>query len=317
MAIAKQNFNRGGQIISPLSQFGQQLGQLSQQLIAQRGQEEALKLRQAQEGRAVEKFALDKAEQDRITKERIATREGLRGLVPDGADLPQGSDIGSILSTKNALYNQRVKTPGTPEYLAAEKGELDLFKRKKTIESGFATPKDGRTSNQKNYEFLLSQGATPAEALKTAFGKGKGTGSNVAKANTNISKLIGSVGNPKDVQKAMSRAKALGIPAPEFHNTLLQAGGASLDDKDFFDFGNKDLDLSAINKALERMENSGIIIPPKEDKPVVVEKPKKVKKSNPNRPLLSISGKPIITSGDAEDPIGSFDTFIRGLNLGN
>ena len=54
----------------------------------------------------------------------------------DTASSAQGVDVGRVLDTKSKQYEIAAKTPGTPEYVAAKKAELDLYKTKAGIDSG-------------------------------------------------------------------------------------------------------------------------------------------------------------------------------------
>lgn len=51
----------------------------------------------------------------------------------DIASNAQGVDVGRVLDTKSRQYEIAAKTPGTPEYIAAEKAKLDLFEREQGI----------------------------------------------------------------------------------------------------------------------------------------------------------------------------------------
>lgn len=240
---ATEDINRAGDL---LTQYQQDREAIKQKDIDNTRQADRLKL-------ALEAGARQASEFDRIGAEREATRKGLLGLIPKGMVIPEGSDVGKLLTTQNTLINQRAKTPGTPEHDAAQKGELDLYKKKLGIAAQYKTPKDTATTKQKNYQFLVDSGVSQDKAFKSIFGDSESSASS-AKTSTNLSKLIGSVGNPTKVQESLSRAKKLGIGEKEFYNKLLQAGGADLESKGFTDFGKKDLDLDTINAALSRME---------------------------------------------------------------
>jgi hypothetical protein len=57
-----------------------------------------------------------------------------------------------VLDTKSRQYEIAAKTPGTPEYIAAKKAELDLYKEKAGIESGIRRA-DARFEKDLAYEF--------------------------------------------------------------------------------------------------------------------------------------------------------------------
>jgi ribonucleotide reductase alpha subunit len=61
-------------------------------------------------------------------------------------------DVGKVLDTKSRQYEIAAKTPGTPEYIAAKKAELDLYKTKAGIESGIRRA-DARFEKDLAYEF--------------------------------------------------------------------------------------------------------------------------------------------------------------------
>ena len=70
----------------------------------------------------------------------------------DVASNAQGVDVGKVLDTKSRQYEIAAKTPGTPEYIAAKKAELDLYKEKAGIESGIRRA-DARFEKDLAYEF--------------------------------------------------------------------------------------------------------------------------------------------------------------------
>lgn len=47
-----------------------------------------------------------------------------------------GVDVGKVYDTKSRQYEIAAKTPGTPEYIAAENAKMDLFKREQAISHG-------------------------------------------------------------------------------------------------------------------------------------------------------------------------------------
>lgn len=70
----------------------------------------------------------------------------------DVASNAQGVDVGKVLDTKSRQYEIAAKTPGTPEYAAAKKAELDLYKTKAGIDSGTRRA-DARFEKDLAYEF--------------------------------------------------------------------------------------------------------------------------------------------------------------------
>ena len=51
----------------------------------------------------------------------------------DVANSATGVDVGRVLDTKSRQYEIAAKTPGTPEYIAAEKAKMDLYEREQAI----------------------------------------------------------------------------------------------------------------------------------------------------------------------------------------
>lgn len=74
-----------------------------------------------------------------------------RGWI-DTASSAQGVDVGRVLDTKSKQYEIAAKTPGTPEYVAAKKAELDLYRTKAGIDSGTRRA-DARFEKDLAYEF--------------------------------------------------------------------------------------------------------------------------------------------------------------------
>lgn len=54
----------------------------------------------------------------------------------DVAQGAKGADIGKMFDAKSRQYEVAAKTPGTPEYIAAENAKMDLFKREQAIAHG-------------------------------------------------------------------------------------------------------------------------------------------------------------------------------------
>lgn len=54
----------------------------------------------------------------------------------DSAMTATGVDVGKVYDTKSRQYEVAAKTPGTPEYIAAENAKMDLFKREQAISHG-------------------------------------------------------------------------------------------------------------------------------------------------------------------------------------
>ena len=70
----------------------------------------------------------------------------------DVASSAPGVDVGRVLDTKSKQYEIAAKTPGTPEYVAAKKAELDLYRTKAGIDSGTRRA-DARFEKDLAYEF--------------------------------------------------------------------------------------------------------------------------------------------------------------------
>lgn len=106
----------------------------------------------AAEQRAVEEaYKLMKPEDVAAVKAQYDPNASGRQWV-DVASSAQGIDVGKVLDTKSRQYELAAKTPGTPEYAAAKKAELDLYKTKAGIESGIRRA-DARFEKDLAYEF--------------------------------------------------------------------------------------------------------------------------------------------------------------------
>lgn len=92
--------------------------QQSKMAVEQRAVEDAYKLMKPEE------VAVVKAQYD-------PTASGKQWL--DVAQGAKGVDTGKVFDAKYKQYELAAKTPGTPEYIAAEKAKLDLFEREQGI----------------------------------------------------------------------------------------------------------------------------------------------------------------------------------------
>lgn len=90
----------------------------------------------ADEQKAVEEsYKLMSPEEVAAVKAQYDPSVSGKGWV-DTASSAQGVDVGRVLDTKSKQYEIAAKTPGTPEYVAAENAKMDLFKREQAISHG-------------------------------------------------------------------------------------------------------------------------------------------------------------------------------------
>lgn len=106
----------------------------------------------ADEQKAVEEsYKLMSPEEVAAVKAQYDPAASGRGWV-DTASSAKGVDVGRVLDTKSKQYEIAAKTPGTPEYVAAKKAELDLYRTKAGIDSGTRRA-DARFEKDLAYEF--------------------------------------------------------------------------------------------------------------------------------------------------------------------
>lgn len=81
-----------------------------------------------------------------------------------------GVDIGRVFETKNKDYEMKAKTPGTPEYIAAQNAQFDLYKKEQEITHKNRLGEIGaQTAGQMAY--LRAQQDAPREMVDPTSGK--------------------------------------------------------------------------------------------------------------------------------------------------
>ena len=94
---------------------------------------------------ATEQNAIQQSLANLSPEERVVAEQQIKASYDPAAsgkqwlDVAQGAkgvDIGKIFDTKSRQYEIAAKTPGTPEYIAAENAKMDLFKREQAIAHG-------------------------------------------------------------------------------------------------------------------------------------------------------------------------------------
>lgn len=90
----------------------------------------------------------------------------------DTASNAQGVDVGKVLDTKSRQYEIAAKTPGTPEYIAAENAKMDLFKREQAISHGNRMAEIGAQAGAQLSYLRASQDA-PQKMVNPTTGEAK------------------------------------------------------------------------------------------------------------------------------------------------
>jgi hypothetical protein len=94
-----------------------------------------------------------------------------RGWV-DTASTAQGVDVGRVLDTKSRQYEIAAKTPGTPEYVAAENAKMDLFKREQAISHENRMAEIGAQAGAQ-LSYLKAQQDAPQKMVNPTTGEAK------------------------------------------------------------------------------------------------------------------------------------------------
>ena len=126
----------------------------------------------ADEQRAVEEaYKLMKPEDVAAVKAQYDPNASGRQWL-DVAGTATGVDVGKVLDTKSRQYELAAKTPGTPEYIAAEKAKLDLFEREQGITHKNRLAEIGaQTGAQLSY--LKAQQDAPQKMVNPTTGEAK------------------------------------------------------------------------------------------------------------------------------------------------
>ena len=90
----------------------------------------------------------------------------------DTASSAQGVDVGRVLDTKSRQYEIAAKTPGTPEYVAAENAKMDLFKREQAISHGNRMAEIGAQTGAQ-LAYLKAQQDAPQKMVNPTTGEAK------------------------------------------------------------------------------------------------------------------------------------------------
>lgn len=233
----------------------------------------------------------------------------------------QGVDYNVINTAKVNAYNQAVKTPGTPEYEAAKKAELSLYRDKLRAQHAYDKPVDNqvffmdpKTGTGKWVKKGEDTGNLIPMDLYSKLVSSKGTTGkgdiSSEKAITNIKTIIGSVGNPKDVESAYSDYMSIpGADPKEFYQELLARGGGNLSDKDWNDMWRKDLNLSDLKAKIAIAKKGKVVTPQPSGGTEVLPKPENKSEFSlfgitaPKTASTDFSGKRIIPTGDVDSKI--------------
>ena len=88
----------------------------------------------------------------------------------DAAINATGVDIGRVLDVKNKDYEVKAKTPGTPEYIAAQNAQFDMYKKEQDLAHGFRMSEIG-AQNANAMNLLKAGWDAPKEVVDSKTGK--------------------------------------------------------------------------------------------------------------------------------------------------
>lgn len=88
----------------------------------------------------------------------------------DNAINAKGVDVGKVFDAKNKDYEMKAKTPGTPEYIAAQNAAFDLYEKEQKLAHGFRMGEIG-AQNANAIKLMQTGWDAPREMVDTTNGK--------------------------------------------------------------------------------------------------------------------------------------------------